>query len=249
METLLWDFDGTLAHRPGMWRGCLIEVLDEHEPDHAATAEAIAPFLRDGFPWHRPGQPHPELCDPNAWWTHVERLFERAYCRVGLPPERAAELARLVRPRYVDPRKGWQLFADTIPVLTTLRRAGWQHVILSNHVPELPAIVEGLALAPLIYTVVTSAATGFEKPHPQAFAGAVAASGATAPVWMIGDSYTADVIGARDAGIPAILVRTRDERADPCLTSLADVPAFLANAATHPQGVSASSGSVSSDST
>ncbi len=172
-----------------------------------------------------------------------------AYCGVGLAPDRAAELARLVRPRYVDPRKGWQLFADTIPALTTLQGAGWQHVILSNHVPELPAIVDGLGLTPLISTVVTSAATGFEKPHPEAFAAAVAAFGATAPVWMIGDSYTADVIGARDAGIPAILVRTHDERADPCLTSLDDVVAFLTTAATHPQGVSASSGSVSSDST
>jgi hypothetical protein len=29
-----WDFDGTLAHRPGMWSGCLLETLDEHQPGH-----------------------------------------------------------------------------------------------------------------------------------------------------------------------------------------------------------------------
>jgi putative hydrolase of the HAD superfamily len=247
VKTLLWDFDGTLAHRPVMWRGCLLEVLDEHEPSHAATAEAIAPFLRDGFPWHRPDQPHPELADPDAWWTQIEPLFESAYCGVGLSPERAAALARLVRPRYVD--QGWQLFADTIPALTKLQDRGWQNVILSNHVPELPAIVDGLGLSPFISTVVTSAASGFEKPHREAFAGAVAACGATAPVWMIGDSYPVDIIGAHDAGIPAILVRTHDERADPGLTSLEEVVAFLADAPALPQRVSASSGSVASDST
>jgi len=26
---VLWDFDGTLAERPGLWRGCLLEVLRE----------------------------------------------------------------------------------------------------------------------------------------------------------------------------------------------------------------------------
>src|SRR5437588_9596124 len=30
----LWDFDGTLAERPGMWGGCMLEVLDDHEPNH-----------------------------------------------------------------------------------------------------------------------------------------------------------------------------------------------------------------------
>jgi hypothetical protein len=54
---------------------------------------------------------------------------------------------------------------------------------------------------------------------------------------MIGDRYDADVIGARNAGIPAILARAHDERADPRLTSLDDVVAVLTTAATHPQGV------------
>ena len=28
---IFWDFDGTLAHRPGMWGACMVETLDEHE--------------------------------------------------------------------------------------------------------------------------------------------------------------------------------------------------------------------------
>jgi len=32
---VLWDFDGTLAERPGMWRGCLVETLDADEPGHS----------------------------------------------------------------------------------------------------------------------------------------------------------------------------------------------------------------------
>jgi phosphoglycolate phosphatase-like HAD superfamily hydrolase len=69
-RVLVWDFDGTLAHRPGMWRGCLVETLDAHEPGHGIDAERLRPFLRDGFPWHRPQVAHPELSDPDAWWRH-----------------------------------------------------------------------------------------------------------------------------------------------------------------------------------
>jgi len=31
---VLFDFDGTLAYRPGMWSGCLLDVLDELAPGH-----------------------------------------------------------------------------------------------------------------------------------------------------------------------------------------------------------------------
>lgn len=33
-HVLLWDFDGTLAERPGMWSGALLEVLDAEQPGH-----------------------------------------------------------------------------------------------------------------------------------------------------------------------------------------------------------------------
>ena len=28
VELVVFDFDGTLAHRPGMWSQCLLDVLD-----------------------------------------------------------------------------------------------------------------------------------------------------------------------------------------------------------------------------
>ena len=63
-RVILWDFDGTLAHRPGMWRGCLVETLDEHAPGHGIDPEELRPFLRTGFPWDSPEVPHPELSTP-----------------------------------------------------------------------------------------------------------------------------------------------------------------------------------------
>jgi putative hydrolase of the HAD superfamily len=207
---IIWDFDGTLAHRPGMWRGCLIEVLDEHEPGHGIDGDDVRPYLRDGFPWHQPHVAHPELGEPEAWWGAVEPVMARAYERVGLAPARAGELASRVRERYVDPTRGWTLFDDTIPVLERLEEAGWRHLILSNHVPELPALVEGLGLGRLIESVVCSAAIGYEKPHRAAFEVALERCGRPERVWMVGDNPVADVGGAQTVGIDAILVRTPD---------------------------------------
>ena len=207
MRAILWDFDGTLAFRPGMWRGCLVEVLDEQEPGHAIAADDFGDALRNGFPWHTPEIAHGHLDTPDGWWEPVEAILARAYVRVGFTDERARELARLARARYVDPAHGWTLFEDTLPTLERLRAAGWRHVILSNHVPELQAIVTALGLDELVEAIVNSAHTGYEKPHPEAFAAGRRAAGDPEELWMVGDNPAADIAGAESAGIRAILAR------------------------------------------
>ncbi len=206
-RVILWDFDGTLAERPGMWSGCLVETLDAHSDGHGVTTDDLRPFLRNGFPWHRSEAAHHELSKEDAWWGQVEALLAAAYEGVGIESAAASELASLAHARYVDPAIGWRLFPDVTPVLERLRARGWSHVVLSNHVPELPAIAAGIGLTPLVDRIVTSAATGFEKPHPEAFACAFDGTGRPADVWMVGDNEVADVAGAEAVGIPAILVR------------------------------------------
>lgn len=212
--TVLWDFDGTLGLRAAsvhgvrgaLWAPCLVEVLDAHEPDHDIDTETIRPHLRDGFPWHRPDEPHPHLCDPDAWWAHVNQFFARAFEAVGIDSVRARCLAVHVRPHYVNP-SCWSLYPETLSVLQKLRSLGWRHVLLSNHVPELESIVTALGLADLVDATLTSALTGYEKPHPGAFEAARRVAGNPSDVWMVGDNPDSDVRGAEAVGIPAILVR------------------------------------------
>jgi putative hydrolase of the HAD superfamily len=206
-RAVLWDFDGTLAYREGMWSGCLVDALEDVLPAHGLGAEAFRPHLRDGFPWHTPDVAHPELCDADAWWEHVGRLLARAYRAVGVAEEHATAAATRVRHVYGDHTRAWRLFDDTVTVLRELAADGWRHVVLSNHVPELDRIVDGLGLSPHLDAVVNSALTGYEKPHPEAFAAGRRAAGEPDELWMVGDNPVADVEGAAAAGIPAILVR------------------------------------------
>jgi FMN phosphatase YigB (HAD superfamily) len=226
---VIWDFDGTLAHRRREtgWSILLAEALDAEEPGHGHSADTFRPYLREGFPWHRPEVPHPELCEPEAWWASVRPVLGRAYEAAGYAPARALELADAARRLYVDPSVGWELFEDTLPTLGRLSKAGWTHAILSNHVPELRQIVAGLGLDDAVALVSCSAETGYEKPHAEAFASVVDRL-RPSEAWMVGDNAVADVLGAEAVGIPAVLVRRPDSRAARYGDSLADVEQFLA---------------------
>jgi putative hydrolase of the HAD superfamily len=115
------------------------------------------------------------------------------------------------------------VFEDTVPALQRLRIHGSRNVILSNHVPELGDLVDDLGLRPYVEDVVCSAVTGYEKPHPQAFAAALGLRQHGEAIWMVGDNPQADVAGARRAGLEATLVRTNgvglDAAADRILAS------------------------------
>jgi putative hydrolase of the HAD superfamily len=205
-RVVFWDFDGTLAWRPGMWSGCILEVLDERVPGHRGSIDDVRLALADGFPWHRHTVAHPELSDPEAWWTELTPLIEGAITQCGVETHRASELARAVRARFTD-GAGWRLFDDVRPALGMTAAAGWQNVVVSNHVPELPRLVEHLGLDALVDRVFNSARLGFEKPHPELFRLALRTCGEPEERWMVGDNPVADVAGAEAVGIPAILVR------------------------------------------
>lgn len=211
---VMWDFDGTLAIRPGLWSTCALEVLDEHVPGHGCTRDELRAALRDGFPWHRADEPHLELCDPEAWWGALDPLLGRAFTVAGVEASRHLELARAFRTRFVDGAVGWEVFADARPALKATADAGWCNVILSNHVPELEALVQTLGLSDLVQDVFSSALIGYDKPHPEAFRHALRACGDPERRWMIGDNPIADVAGATALGIPALLIRTEGGERD-----------------------------------
>jgi putative hydrolase of the HAD superfamily len=210
-HVVLWDFDGTLAERPGLWSGCMLEVLDESLPGHGITRDQLRVRLRDGFPWHRHEIAHPELCEAEAWWDEIGVLIHRSMAAVGIAEERARELVPAVRSRFIDPTRGWRLFEDTLPALRATRAGGWSNVVLSNHVPELPVLVTGLGLDDELDAVFTSALMGYEKPHPEAFRHALRECGNPTAVWMVGDNPDADVAGAEAIGLRAVHVRTASE--------------------------------------
>jgi putative hydrolase of the HAD superfamily len=225
-DYLIWDYDDTLGYRHGgKWTASLLTVLQSEMPDFPVEADAIRPHMQSGFPWQAPEVAHTQITSADAWWDSLHPLFAKAFKSIGLPAHDAMRLARQVRDVYTDP-SAWRLFDDTRPTLRGLAESGWTHCLLSNHVPELPLILSHLGVLDEFAAVVNSADTGYEKPHPQAFREVLRTLRDSRSVWMIGDSYEADILGAEAVGIRGILARTDDSRARICcrdLPAVADV--------------------------
>lgn len=214
---LFWDFDGTLGGRihgqRGLaWAMCLLEAVREIQPKSRMTIHDIVPHLKQGFPWHEPEKAHVHLGTPELWWAHLRKVLSRAYLKLGFSQEEAAKLAKLAQKRFLD-LECWELFQDAIPTLKELQSYGWKHIIVSNHVPELHLIISHLGLDSYLIDVINSAEVGFEKPNPKIFEVALGRAFRANDIWMIGDNYDADVLGAERVGLKAILVRKMDPRA------------------------------------
>lgn len=222
---VIWDFDGTLAEREGMWTGTLIEAAALESV--SVTREAIRPFLQSGFPWHTPQTIRPRGESADAWWDRLDLVFVRALTHgAGIDQPKAATIARHIRVLYTEPRR-WRVYEDVLPCLAELSNHGCQHVILSNHVPELEQLVTALGLRPHFAAVFSSAQTGIEKPNIEAFRLVQAMAGPKAKLWMVGDSWQADVCGATGAGIRGILVRKSHTDAKLCCPDLVTLPTLL----------------------
>ncbi len=205
-RVLFWDFDGTLGSDPENWSGVLVRVIKELDPETRVTVEKIAPHLRTGYPWHSPQHSHLHIKTADAWWENIFHLLEVAATKAGLPRETAVHAARRVRNEYLNPAR-FTVFADVRPALSHAKAHGWRNVVLSNHTPELGELVCALGLDDFIEQTITSAQVGYEKPHVELFRRALTMVGGATEAWMISDNLLADVLGAQEAGLSAVLVR------------------------------------------
>jgi putative hydrolase of the HAD superfamily len=96
-----------------------------------------------------------------------------------------------------------------VATLTRLREAGLQIVVVSNTNGTLRRLFERTGLAPHVDLLVDSTEEQVEKPNPRLFQIALARAGADrATTIHCGDLYEIDVVGARAAGLPAVLLDT-----------------------------------------
>jgi len=108
--------------------------------------------------------------------------------------------------------------------LQRARAAGLIVGVISNSNGSVKRALEIAGLAPFLDFVIDSSVVGISKPDPRIFAlGLEAAGTAPAETIYVGDSYFVDVVGARQAGLGAVLFdpgRTWGERDCAVATSL-----------------------------
>ena len=120
-----------------------------------------------------------------------------------LAPRLAAEVRRTVATQRL-----WSSLLPGVPeTLAALRAAGRTLVAVSNSDGTVEQGLEALGLRQHLHHVVDSAVIGVEKPDPAIFRHALALAGCRpASTLHVGDLYAVDVLGARAAGLHAVLL-------------------------------------------
>ena len=140
--------------------------------------------------------------------------------RAALPAPAAATLERL-DPEATELTEAllaslrFAAFPNVTPALTALRARGIRLVVASNWDCSLSDVLARLELMSLLDGVVTSAEVGARKPAAALFERALALAAVPRERALhVGDSVEADIAGAREAGLEAVLIR-RDRSPGP----------------------------------
>jgi HAD superfamily hydrolase (TIGR01509 family) len=147
--------------------------------------------------------------------------------------EEIERLKKIVSEKYVEVENSIKprLYPDSLPTLKYLRNKGYRIGIISNAPPSTADSVKKLGLDKYAEPILISGIVGVTKPNPEIFKLALKLSG-TEPenAVHVGDVYEADVLGARSAGMKAVLIDREDRFTDPdCprIRKLTELPLLL----------------------
>ncbi len=221
---MFFDVDGTLVQMTvtpeEIWTAAVEGLGVPVEPD--GVAAALKGADREVLPRMREYRDRRK----DFWLAYTHDVLARL--RVDDP---AGERARAVQ-RAFDDDRWYRVWPEAPGVLAALRDSGQRLGVVSNNTDRLPRRLGALGLAPFFRDVTYSEEAGALKPDPAIFRIALRRAGCRPrEVVHVGDEYDADVVGARGAGLAAVLVDRpgRRRRADcPRIRDLRGLPPLLA---------------------
>lgn len=169
-------------------------------------------------------------------WRYFHMILEEA--GVAITPAVEAGLAELRD--YQERENLWELVpADVRPTLRRLRALGLTLVVISNANGRLRHLFDRLGLTGDVDVLIDSHEEGYEKPDPRLFEIALDRAHATPGTAVyVGDLYHVDIVGARHAGIPGVLLDVAGLYPDadcPTIRRVADFPAWLTRSLVLPE--------------
>ena len=212
IETLLFDFGGTLDADGVAWKERFYSIYRAEGLDMTADVFASAFFAADdplvgGLP------PATDLS--GTVHALAANLEVELACR-SARNDKAATVNKLTnrdRSRRVASRflsEASAAFARNRPVLQALRKR-YRLGIVSNFYGNLEAVCQGAGLAPLFAVMVDSHCVGAEKPDPAIFHAALDTLRAIPETTVyVGDSLRRDREGARRTGMGFIWIAPQD---------------------------------------
>lgn len=165
--------------------------------------------------------------EPHVWREYFESLFRLS----GVPEAGVDEVGRRLKEEHAREHLWSHVEPETPGALDELLEAGFRLGVISNADGRIEALLEEVGLRDRVEFVVDSHVVGFEKPDPRIFLEGTRRLGLEPRECLyVGDLYPVDVVGARGAGMDAVLLDPsgRIERPVDRLAAVGELPAYLA---------------------
>jgi HAD superfamily hydrolase (TIGR01509 family) len=134
------------------------------------------------------------------WATETLRIAGHAGAGTEVAPSIVPALEQLHQAPMIA-------MPGAVACLRKLRAAGFAIAVCTNWGWDLQADLDGTGLIEEIDVLVTSAQTGFRKPHPRIYQSTLGLAGfAAEEAVFVGDTLRTDVLGPRSAGIRSVLL-------------------------------------------
>jgi putative hydrolase of the HAD superfamily len=208
IRAILYDAGHTLV-RP---RPEFDEVWDflAHQLGVAIEAERRAPFPDvAAFFYSRLGEDglgsYASDAAARTFWSEYYAYALRD-AAPGLPVEELRSAGSALYDWYAEPAQ-WQPFPEVAEALERARARGLVQGVVSDWGTDLLPILHAHEITRLMDFVVASAVVGLSKPHRDIFLYALGRADVRAEEAVyVGDSYLADVLGSRAAGLHPVLI-------------------------------------------
>lgn len=158
--------------------------------------------------------------------VHIQRILAEMLERLSINGD-LIDLIELEKVFYQAEIEAWTLFPDAIPCLEYALEAGFELGLISNARSDwaVRSILERLKLDKYFRAVVTSAQVGWRKPRPEPFFEALRILKKTPrQAAFVGDTFSADIIGAKKIGMKAIYLNRNN---DPIPTGNGVIPDYV----------------------
>ena len=210
VKAVFFDLDDTLSDHHHCCRSALHTLAQTHaafQPIHVDELLQLHERLADEI--------HPQILQGqiSLYEGRIER-FRRMllYCGADVTRTLAEEAALGYRRAYLEARRP---IAGSLELLQALRPHVHIVIITNNMTDEQQDKIRVCGFGPWIDAMITSESAGVSKPAPAIFEQALKLVNCSPQeVVMIGDSWSADVIGAYQLGIRAIWLN-RHQRSCP----------------------------------
>ena len=205
IKAVFFDVGNTLLYPYPSVSEVVRQILAEEGHTHDLSAiDQLMPLV-DAFYEDR-------YREDDTFWTDEDETSEvwvgmySLLCRrLGIEAD-AERIARRVYDEFGDFDR-WRAYDDVAPAFERLRSADIRIGLISNWDRRLGRLFEGMGLASLVDTIVSSAEVGLHKPDPRIFELACQRLRvAPANAAHVGDHHYADVLGARSVGMTAVLI-------------------------------------------